>query len=149
MIYWTYPMQQNKYPWRDLKKKQELKFVTVLTFYLVMWSLKLNYKDLIGCLGFFSLFIVFSETTCYFHTKKNIILFNSYFSFYFFQNLTNFDIDSYMKGNSVGGKIVLGNNEIYQDWPKLTEINQVLYLGQILVVYIESSFKQTFLHTNL
>ena len=28
--------------------------------------------------------------------KKNIILFNSYFSFYFFQNLTNFDIDSYM-----------------------------------------------------
>ena len=49
LIYWTYPMQQNKYPWRDLKKKQELKFVTVLTFYLVMWSLKLNYKDLIGC----------------------------------------------------------------------------------------------------
>ena len=48
-IYWTYPMQQNKYPWRDLKKKQGLKFVTVLTFYLVMWSLKLNNKDLIGC----------------------------------------------------------------------------------------------------
>ena len=41
-------------------------------------------------------FIVFSETTCYFHEKKNIILFNSYFSFYFFQNLTNFDIDSDM-----------------------------------------------------
>ena len=27
--------------------------------------------------------------------KKNMILFNSYFSFYFFQNLTNFDIDSH------------------------------------------------------
>ena len=27
--------------------------------------------------------------------KKNIILFNSYFSFSLFQNLTNFDIDSY------------------------------------------------------
>ena len=26
--------------------------------------------------------------------KKSIILFNSYFSYYFFQNLTNFDIDS-------------------------------------------------------
>ena len=49
MIYWTYPMQQNKYQWGDLKKKQELKFVTVLAFYLVMWSLKLNYKDPIGC----------------------------------------------------------------------------------------------------
>ena len=42
------------------------------------------------------LVIVFSETTCYFQEKKSIILFNSYFSFYFFQNLTNFDIDSYM-----------------------------------------------------
>ena len=37
--------------------------------------------------------MVFSETTCHFHEKKSIILFNSYFSFYFFQNLTNFDID--------------------------------------------------------
>ena len=27
--------------------------------------------------------------------KKNIILFNSYFPFYFFQYLTNFDIDSF------------------------------------------------------
>ena len=27
--------------------------------------------------------------------KKNIILFNLYFSFYFFQNLMNFDIDSF------------------------------------------------------
>ena len=26
-------MQENKYPWLDLKKKQELKFVTVLTFF--------------------------------------------------------------------------------------------------------------------
>ena len=108
MIYWTYPMQQNKYPWRDLKKKQELKFVTVLTFYLVMWSLKLNYKDLIGCWGFFSLFIVFSETTCYFHEKKNIILFNSHFSFYFFQNMTNFDIDSYSP--------LLHNNTFWRLW---------------------------------
>ena len=52
------------------EEKQEFKFVTVLTFYLVMWSLKLNYKDLISCQGFFLLFIVFSETTCYFHEKK-------------------------------------------------------------------------------
>ena len=45
--------------------------------------------------------------------KRNIILFNSYFSFYFFQNLTNFDIDSYQK--------VLQSNLGYPnvDYPKL------------------------------
>ena len=56
--------------------------------------MKLNYKDLIGCLGFFSLFIVFSETTCYFHEKRVSYYLIRFFSFYFFQNLKNFDIDS-------------------------------------------------------
>ena len=42
-------MQQNKNPWRDWKKKQDLKFVTVLTFYLVMWSVTRAQNGSRGC----------------------------------------------------------------------------------------------------
>ena len=40
--------------------------------------------------------------------KKNIILFNSYFSFYFFQNLTNFDIDSFKQPVASVAVLTLG-----------------------------------------